>query len=172
MSFLFTSFIFPATQISEEEFSHWYLESEEYILSKVKPFFYTFDVNNSGSIERNKIEKLLKTLEPRVAGDEITAMLKTEHIEGITYDEFVDWAVHSMAYFQRQSVVEAQVKEESPVTCDALSPPRGQGFCAWALYLLVLPLMAALTFTIPDVRRPGYGKWCYVSLVVSITLLP
>merc|ERR1712007_25685 len=35
-------------------------------------------------------------------------------------------------------------------------------------YLLVLPLVACLTFTVPDVRRPGLGKWCYVSFILSI----
>jgi len=25
-----------------------------------------------------------------------------------------------------------------------------------------------LTFTVPDVQRPGYGKWCYVTFLISI----
>ena len=33
---------------------------------------------------------------------------------------------------------------------------------------VLLPLVAIMTFTIPDTQRPGMSKWCYVSFVMSI----
>lgn len=159
-------------QICEEEFAKWYVKSEERILSKVKPVFDTFDVDKSGTIDRDEVRQLLKTLAPSVAetdvDDAMKAMFKSGSTEEITYDEFADWYVHSIIYTRQQTIIEKQIEEEAQGVCEALSPPTGEGICAWLKYLLVLPLVAALTITIPDVRRPGYGKWCYLSFVLSI----
>lgn len=154
-------------KISKKVFLNWYVGSEEHILTKVKPIFNAFDLDKSGTIGRAEIRKLLKTLEPRVADDAITDMLRMGNAEEITYEEFADWYVHSMAYFQRQSPSQLKIEEDSGGACEALSPPRGEGACAWATYLIVLPIVAVLTLTVPDVRRPGYGKWCYASFVLS-----
>jgi len=158
--------------ISEEEFSKWYISSEERILSKVKPIFDTFDADKSGTIDRNEVRELLKTLEPKVTesdvDDAIHAMYKSGPAEEITYEEFTDWYVHSIIYTRQQSLIEKQIEEEAQGVCEALSPPTGEGGVAWLKYLLVLPLVALLTFTIPDVRRPGFGKYCYASFALSI----
>eukprot|EP00584_Thalassiosira_punctigera_P007829 CAMPEP_0172533936 /NCGR_PEP_ID=MMETSP1067-20121228/6479_1 /TAXON_ID=265564 ORGANISM="Thalassiosira punctigera, Strain Tpunct2005C2" /NCGR_SAMPLE_ID=MMETSP1067 /ASSEMBLY_ACC=CAM_ASM_000444 /LENGTH=795 /DNA_ID=CAMNT_0013318657 /DNA_START=411 /DNA_END=2798 /DNA_ORIENTATION=+ len=158
--------------ISEEEFSKWYIKSEERILSKVKPIFDTFDTDQSGTIDRNELRELLKTLEPRVTetdvDDAMTAMFKSGSTEEITYEEFADWYVHSIIYTRQQTLIERQIEEEAQGVFEALSPPKGEGIGAWLKYLLVLPLVALLTLTIPDVRRPGYGRWCYVSFILSI----
>lgn len=115
---------------------------------------------------------MLKTLDPSVTevdvDDAINAMYKTGSTEEITYEEFADWYVHSIIYTKQQTLIEKQMEEEAQGVCQALMPPRGEGFCAWLKYLLVLPLVAALTLTVPDVRRPGYGKWCYLSFFLSI----
>mmetsp|Transcript_833 Transcript_833/g.1829 ORF Transcript_833/g.1829 Transcript_833/m.1829 type:complete len:780 (-) Transcript_833:456-2795(-) len=158
--------------ISEEEFSKWYISSEERILSKVKPIFDTFDADKSGTIDRNEVRELLKTLEPKVTesdvDDAIHAMYKSGSTEEITYEEFADWYVHSIIYTRQQTLIEKQIEEEAQGVCEALSPPSGEGGFAWLKYLLVLPLVAVLTFTIPDVRRPGFGKYCYASFFLSI----
>mmetsp|Transcript_40184 Transcript_40184/g.73567 ORF Transcript_40184/g.73567 Transcript_40184/m.73567 type:complete len:811 (-) Transcript_40184:339-2771(-) len=158
--------------ISEEEFSKWYIISEERILSKVKPIFDTFDANKSGTIDRDEVRELLKTLDSSVTEtdveDAITAMYKSGSNEEITYEEFASWYLHSIIYTRQQALIERQITEEAQGMCEALKPPRGEGFFAWLKYLLVLPLVALLTFTIPDVRRTGCGKWCYLSFVLSI----
>ncbi|KAL9180364.1 hypothetical protein ACHAXT_008334 [Thalassiosira profunda] len=159
-------------EICEEEFSKWYVKSEERILSKVRPVFDRFDVDKSGTIERDEVRDLLKTLEPRVTesdvDDAMAAMFKSGNREEITYEEFADWYVHSIIYSRQQSLIERKIEEEAQGACEALKPPRGEGCWAWTKYLIVLPLVAALTLTIPDVRRPGFGKWCYLSFVLSI----
>ena len=118
------------------------------------------------------MRELLKTLEPKVTetdvDDAIKAMYKTGSTEEITYEEFADWYVHSIIYTRQQTLIEKKIEEEAQGVCEALTPPRGEGVCAWLKYLLVLPLVAALTLTIPDVRRPGYGRWCYLSFILSI----
>ena len=138
----------------------------------MKPIFDTFDSNKSGTIDRDEIKKLLKTLDSRVTEtdveDAITAMYTSGSNEEITYEEFANWYVHSIIYIRQQTEIERQITEEAQGMCEALKPPRGEGFFAWLKYLLVLPLVALLTLTIPDVRRSGYGKWCYVSFVLSI----
>lgn len=158
--------------ISEEEFSKWYLKSEERILSKVKPIFDTLDADKSGTISRDEVRELLRTLEPNVAesdvDDAIKAMYKTGSADEITYEEFADWYVHSIIYTRQQSLIEKQMEQDAQGVCEALSPPWGEGFFAWLKYVVVLPLVAVLTFTVPDVRRPGYGKWCYLSFTLSI----
>lgn len=47
-------------------------------------------------------------------------------------------------------------------------PPKGGSYREWVWYIISLPLVAALTLTIPDVQRPGNGKWCYISFLISI----
>eukprot|EP00571_Detonula_confervacea_P011473 CAMPEP_0172303976 /NCGR_PEP_ID=MMETSP1058-20130122/5441_1 /TAXON_ID=83371 /ORGANISM="Detonula confervacea, Strain CCMP 353" /LENGTH=743 /DNA_ID=CAMNT_0013015015 /DNA_START=370 /DNA_END=2598 /DNA_ORIENTATION=+ len=158
--------------ICEEEFSKWYIKSEERILSKVKPIFDTLDSDKSGAISRDEVRELLKTLIPTVkesdVDDAIKAMYKTGATDEITYEEFADWYVHSIIYTRQQTLIDKQMEEESQGVCESLTPPRGEGCFAWLKYLLVLPLVAVLTFTIPDVRRPGYGRWCYLSFILSI----
>ena len=73
-----------------------------------------------------------------------------------------------MIYTRQQNLIEQQIEEEAAGVCDALKPPRGQGVFSWIKYLVVLPLVAVPTSTIPDVRRAGLGKWSYLSFVMSI----
>merc|ERR1719384_1369587 len=35
-------------------------------------------------------------------------------------------------------------------------------------FILTMPLILAFYVTIPDTRKPGKAKWCYVSFIVSI----
>lgn len=138
----------------------------------MKPIFDQFDTNVSGTIERDEVRELLRNIEPRVTEEDvdeaIEAMYKSGSKDEITYEEFADWYVHSLIYTRQQKEAEKQIEEESQGVCEALKPPRGEGFFAWLKYLLVLPLVFCLSVTIPDVRRPGLGKWCYLAFVLSI----
>lgn len=159
-------------QISEEEFTKWYVKSEERVLSKVRPIFDEFDTDNSGTIDREEVCSLLKKLQPDVTEEDVDAALKAMYKSGsteeITFDEFSQWYVHSIIYTKQQQELEKQIEEEANGVCAALYPPRGEGAFAWFKYFLVLPIIVCLTFTIPDTRRPGFGKWCYVSFILSI----
>merc|ERR1719203_58402 len=84
-------------------------------------------------------------------------------LKEITYSEFSEWYCQYIAQARREII-----HEEENGVCEALSPPRGEGFFAWLTHFIVFPLVAVLTLTIPAVRRTGYGKWCYASFVLSI----
>lgn len=155
-------------QISEQEFAAWYVRSEERIKSKVKDMFDTFDKDNSGSIDREEVRALLEQVEPRVTDkdvdDALNAMYKEGPREEISFDEFSEWYLHSLIYEQQKK----QVEEEFEGVCENLKPPYGGSIFDYMKWLLVLPIVFTLVITIPDVSRPGWGKFCYLSFVVSI----
>lgn len=159
-------------QISEDEFTKWYIKSEERVLSKVKTIFDEFDTDKNGSVDRDEVRALLKKLDKNVTETDVDealkAMYKSGSTEEITFDEFSNWYVHSMIYTKQQQELEKKIEEDANGVCEALYPPKGEGAFAMIKYVLVLPIVACLTFTIPDVRRPGFEKWCYVSFVLSI----
>lgn len=111
---------------------------------------------------------LLGKLEPRVTDEDvdqaISQMYKSGSRDEITFDEFSEWYRTSLIYERQKRAVE----EDMEGVWENLKPPKGAGFFGWFKYLLVLPLVAVMTFTIPDVQRPGLGKWCYVSFFMSI----
>lgn len=154
--------------ISEHEFSKWYVRSEERILSQVKHVFDSFDINNSSTIDRSELKMLLGKLEPRVTDEDVEEaigqMYKSGSRDEITFDEFSEWYRHSLIYERQKKAVE----EDMEGVWENLKPPMGGGCWDWAKYLLVLPLVAVMTLTIPDVQRPGMGKWCYLSFFMSI----
>ena len=155
--------------ISEPEFAAWYIRSEDRIKSKVRETFDMFDVDNSGTIDRDELRKLLEQIEPRVTEDDIKEAMDAMYKEGdpdqITFDEFAEWYFHSLIYEHQKKLAEEELAE---VWYENLIPPRGDGCLAWARYIILLPIVATLTLTIPDVSRPGCGKWCYFSFVTSI----
>ena len=157
-----------STQINEVEFSKWYVRSEERILSQVKHVFDSFDVNSSNTIDRTELKMLLEKLEPRVTENDvdeaIDQMYQTGSRDEITFDEFSEWYKSSMIYERQMKAVE----EDMEGVWENLKPPCGGSFLDWIKYILVFPLVAPMTITIPDVQRPGWGKWCYLSFVVSI----
>eukprot|EP00566_Odontella_aurita_P007262 CAMPEP_0113552436 /NCGR_PEP_ID=MMETSP0015_2-20120614/15066_1 /TAXON_ID=2838 /ORGANISM="Odontella" /LENGTH=734 /DNA_ID=CAMNT_0000453413 /DNA_START=209 /DNA_END=2410 /DNA_ORIENTATION=- /assembly_acc=CAM_ASM_000160 len=155
-------------QISEQEFAAWYVRSEERIKSKVKEMFDHFDEDNSGTIDREEVRRLLEQVEPRVTEKDVDDALEAMYKEGsrdeISLEEFSDWYIHSLIYEQQKK----QVDEEFEGVCENLKPPSGGSIFDYIKWLLVLPLVFTLVITIPDVSRPGWGKFCYLSFVVSI----
>jgi sodium/potassium/calcium exchanger 2 len=128
-----------------------------------------FDEDDSGTIDIDELRKLLEQIEPRVTEDDIKEAMDAMYKEGdpdqITFDEFAEWYFHSLIYEHQKKLAEEELAE---VWYENLIPPRGDGCLAWIRYIILLPIVATLTFTIPDVSRPGCGKWCYFSFVTSI----
>eukprot|EP00980_Cylindrotheca_fusiformis_P030490 scaffold24900_cov137-Cylindrotheca_fusiformis.AAC.2 len=154
--------------ISQQEFTEWYCRSEERILSQVHHVFDQIDVNKSNSIDESEVKTLLTTLDPHTTDEDVanalSAMYKHGARDEITFEEFSDW-YKQCAIFEKQK---ALVEEDMQGVWENLKPPK-KGSCRdWTWYIVVLPLVAVMTFTIPDVRRPGLGKWCYLSFLLSI----
>lgn len=161
-----SSLAFP--QISQKEFTEWYCRSEERILSQVRHVFDSIDVDKSDTIDKNELKTLLEKLDHRVTDEDVETAIDSMYKHGsrdeITFDEFSEWYKKSII-FERQK---KHVEEEMEGVWENLMPPDDGKFLSWLWYIVALPLVLCMTFTIPDVRRPGWGKWCYLSFFLSI----
>ena len=155
-------------QISQKEFTDWYCKSEERILSQVRHVFDSIDANKSNTIDRAELKTLLAMLDPRVTDDDVNqaieAMYKHGSRDEITFEEFSDWYRKSIIYERQKKMVE----EDMGGVWENLIPPTDGHISSWVWYIVVLPLVVCMTFTIPDVRRPGLGRWCYLAFFLSI----
>jgi len=154
--------------ISRKEFTEWYFRSEERIMSQVRHVFDQIDVDKSNTLDKEELKTLLATLDPHVCDEDVESALTEMYRHGdpdeISFDEFSEWYKHSMIYERQKQMIE----EDMGGVCDNLYPPTAGGFRDWVWYIICLPLVFVLTFTVPDVQRPGYGKWCYLTFIISI----
>lgn len=137
-------------------------------MSQVHHVFDQIDVNKSNSIDRDEVKTLLTKLDPHTTdadvADALNAMYKGGSREEITFEEFSEW-YKQCAIFEKQK---ALVEEDMQGVWENLKPPKNGSCRDWSWYIVVLPLVALMTFTVPDVRRPGMGKWCYIAFLLSI----
>jgi len=154
-------------KISEKEFTEYYIRSQGKLEFKVQEAFNNFDTNNSGTIDRSELKDLLTTLEPATTEEDIDNALEQLHHSGqeeIAFEDFSEWYTSSILFEKK---VES-VKSDMNGAFDHLKPPK-EGTCfQYLIYIVYLPLLATLTFTVPDVRKPGWGNWCYLAFFVSI----
>eukprot|EP00536_Pseudo-nitzschia_multiseries_P007724 jgi/Psemu1/196275/e_gw1.184.84.1 len=106
--------------------------------------FEQVDKDGNGHIDKNELRQLFDLLECNATQQELEEVF-------VQLDDNQDGVV---------SHIEG--------VCDNLYPPTGGGFRDWVWYIICLPLVFVLTFTVPDVQRPGYGKWCYLTFIISI----
>lgn len=137
-------------------------------MSQVRHVFDQIDINKSNTLDKEELKILLATLDPHVSDDDVQSALEDMHTHGspdeVTFDEFSEWYKSSMIYERQKQLIE----EDIGGVCDNLYPPIGGGIRDWVWYIICLPLVFVLTFTVPDVQRPGYGKWCYATFFLSI----
>jgi len=94
-------------------------------------------------------------------------MFQSGNPDEITFDEFNNWYSNSMFWTEQKRAAEeaAEVAEGVDVN---LKFPSGQGAIAVLKWLLMLPLIASLCYTVPDSRKPGKQKYCYACFFLSI----
>ncbi len=130
--------------------------------------FDNIDVDNSNTIDAEDLKTLLAMLDPHVTDDEVAAALDDmyQHVsrDEITFEEFSAWYRKSIVFERQMKLIE----EDMGGVWENLYPPKDGSSRDWAWYIIVLPLVAMMTFTIPDVRRPGLGGWCYIAFLLSI----
>jgi len=160
--------------IDKEEFKSWYIRSEEHVKKKMRKVFDQFDTNKDGVISRDEIQNLLNLIAPQHISDEdvdtaIEACYESGSKEEITFDEFSHWYINSMIY-EKQIAAEDDEEDESfdGTVCESLYPPKDSNCMGYVRWALLIPLYAIMSFTIPDARRPGMEKWCYVAFLISI----
>ena len=156
------------SQISRKEFTEWYCRSEERIMSQVRHVFDQIDIDKSNTLDKEELKTLLATLDPHVSDEDVQSALVEMYKHGspdeITFEEFSEWYKNSMIFERHKQLIEDDIEG----VWDNLCPPTDGGVRDWAWYIICLPLVLVLTFTIPDVTRPGWGKWCVVSFILSI----
>jgi Ca2+-binding EF-hand superfamily protein len=154
--------------ISEDEFNKWYTTSAELIRSQVRIVFDSLDTDKSGTIDSHELKALLLELDPRVTDEDVALAIDSMYMHGdkdqITFEEFEEWYEKSIIYDRQKKAVE----EDMEGAGQSLKPPYGEGVLSWIQYIVVFPLVAIMVLTIPDVRRPGWGRWCYASFGLSI----
>lgn len=74
-----------------------------------------FDEDDSGTIDRDELRKLLEQIEPRVTEDDIKEAMDAMYKEGdpdqITFDEFAEWYFHSLIYEHEKKLAEEELAE-------------------------------------------------------------
>ena len=154
--------------IGEHEFHEWYTSSKELIRSQVHHVFDKLDTDKSGTLDKAEIRSLLEELDPKVTDDDVdnalSAMYKEGSREEISFEEFAEWYEKSIMFERQKKAVE----EDMEGVWESIKFPEEGGILVWAQYIIVLPLVLVMACTVPDVRRPGWGKWCYVAFLLSI----
>jgi len=127
-----------------------------------------FDYSGNGIIERSEIENVLKELDRNITSENVEQAITEMYQEGsrdeITFKEFSDWYKSSLLYENQLKAID----DAMGGVFEHLSPPTGSGSFAVLNWLVTLPIVLTLTITVPDVRRPGCGKYCYLTFVLSI----
>ncbi|GMH46577.1 hypothetical protein TrVE_jg514 [Triparma verrucosa] len=156
-------------QIDFSEFTKWYIRSETRIKAQTKTAFKKCDENDSGTIEKTELKKLLNSMGDKPTDADIEEALKEMFQSGnpneITFEEFDAW--YSTSLFWDDHKKEAD--EAADVAEGVWTPfPSSDGPIAMLKWLIFVPLIGTLCLTVPDVRQPGKQKWCYVAFFLSI----
>ena len=156
--------------MNKNEFRAWYVKSEEHIKRQIKKVFDRYDFDNSGGIQPLEFTAMLKEIEPEVLDSELDFAVRdifTPESGELSFDAFSEWYFQSTWYNQHKKSADA---DEAKSIVENLSPPKEGGVFAIIKYVFLFPIVATLTLTVPDVRRPGMvkGPWCYFAFVIAI----
>jgi len=164
-------------QIDFEEFSRWYLKSENRIESDVESLFNKFDHDNNGHIEIDELENLVAACQggpekPTAEEVEKARKILDSNDDGqISKAEFMAWYKSSKFFEQqkqrRDTMVEAEAKEEE----EGISLAFPENCKGRIMYLISAPIMFSLYFTVPDVRKAKWTSWWPLAFIMSIVWL-
>ena len=162
-----------ANQISFEEFKMWYLHSEIRVHADVHKVFVELDKSGDGRIDRSEIKTMITRLtgsEPTEA--ELQAATSDFKEESIDFQTFCKWYEKSLFFetHKTNNEEDAAAAEDEDEGVSLTPIPKGAvGRVSW---LVFLPIMVPLYFTIPDVRwKSDKIKWenfYVVTFVMSI----
>jgi len=157
-------------KVSKSEFKKWYLNSESNMKTKVEEVFKIFDSDKSGTLIKDEFVCMLRKVDPSASqvykDQQAEELFDKKGRTELSFDEFTQWYFNSLIFTQTQEKVLSA--DEDDGICDALKPPENASAFDYVKYIILLPIVASLAFTIPDVTRKGMEKWCYVSFILSI----
>lgn len=153
--------------VNRKEFRKWYVQSETHFKDSVKHIFDKYDEDNSGTISRPEFRVLLDEIDQRISPEErmnaVSACFKKSG-DQIDFETFYNWYVSSEDFEQQQN----QIEDDDDNFWDRFKPPANATWFGLVKFVFLFPLVATLSLTIPDTRRPGLGKYCYLSFFLSI----
>lgn len=159
-------------KIDLNEFTKWYITSESRLKAELRSTFDEFDIDQSGTIDIDEMRKLMKELGAEATEQDIRATFEEAHLAGstdqISYEEFESWYTHSKYWDEKVALVDNCAKEVIEPISGYLKPPKEGKILEYCFWLILLPVVSLLCFTIPDVRQPGKKKLCFVSFFLSI----
>ena len=159
-------------KIDLKEFTKWYIKSEMRLKAELRKTFDEFDVDKSGTIDGEEMRKLMKELGTEVQEEDVQATLEEAHITGpsdhISFEEFQHWYTQSKYWEARMTMAETCAEEVTEPITDHLKPPIDGKWFDYVCWIVLLPIIALLCFTIPDVRQPGKSRLCFIAFFLSI----
>mmetsp|Transcript_17659 Transcript_17659/g.27765 ORF Transcript_17659/g.27765 Transcript_17659/m.27765 type:complete len:740 (+) Transcript_17659:2196-4415(+) len=165
-------------KINFNEFSIWYLKSEERIMSELQYIFNKVNESQSGFLTLSEFRALLITLEitPVLTAAEITRIFEEYHIHpdnsddtnnGMSFEQFKAWITTTDFYHEKMSAFTQQANRVQEMEeDDILQCPASWSGRFW--FVLTIPLVLLFTYTIPDAKQPRLAKYCYAAFVLSI----
>ena len=157
---------FPDT-VSLSEFRIWYGDSAERIREQVIDKFNSVDADGNGKLDKSEITELLAEAHGQTPSSTDVDALWQEMLgdkeatgdksEGVSLADFLTWFNHS-EYLT--SWLDLQSDTDDMVPMDISFPAQGAGVFAQVVWVIMLPLNAAMVCTIPDVRRRSIKCRC------------
>ena len=163
-------------RISFEEFSSWYLLSDQRLREELDHLFDAHDLDGDGRLTPSELRPLLVDAygQAHVHLDDAQLAKAMGEIEGLTEGDaqgslgkaqFGAWYTASLLWEQQKaSAAKAAAMQQAP---DLWSFPDG-GWGIRLRYGLVFPLFFLLHYTIFDVRNPKYERFFALSFLASI----
>ena len=156
--------------INFQEFTVWYIGSEERLKGEVKTIFDELDTNKSGSVGKEQLRDLLLRLGSSLTDGDLADAMKDLDKNGdgqINFPEFAAWYEGSMFWTMKKH--EADEAAEVSEGLDPFKYPEGESLRAKFFYCLTFPLMLLFYVTMPDVRKPGrQGVWAFACFFMAI----
>eukprot|EP00736_Rhodelphis_marinus_P008044 Rmarinus@m.13627 len=146
-----------------EEFTDWYAASEARLQAEMFTTFDKFDTDHSGTIDKHELKNLLLKLGNAPSDAEIESAMKELDLDGdgqIDRDEFAVWYKRSLFWTDKLREIEEEKEAASGVD---ISWPE-HGLRAQIVYVISLPLLFGMYYTIPDVRHAGKNSLKYASI--------
>eukprot|EP00592_Proboscia_alata_P012117 CAMPEP_0194386600 /NCGR_PEP_ID=MMETSP0174-20130528/87393_1 /TAXON_ID=216777 /ORGANISM="Proboscia alata, Strain PI-D3" /LENGTH=612 /DNA_ID=CAMNT_0039175973 /DNA_START=433 /DNA_END=2268 /DNA_ORIENTATION=+ len=160
-------------KVDLSEFTKFYITSEMRIKAEIRATFHAYDFDASGTIDRGEMKQLLNALGyDHNINTAVTEAFDEAYMKGphdqLSLDEFESWYLQSPLWSEMRSKANMAAEEVDESLCDNLKIPSDQGLFAIIRWIFLLPIIATLCFTIPDVQRKGNEKYCGLAFACSI----
>lgn len=137
-------------------------------LELVKEQFDKLDDAKSGAVTEVQLRELLLNIssgeEDFNIEDALTDIRHGQEDEVTAWEDFADWYRGSV-FFERTKKIGDD--DDEPLWAPLLFPDDA-GIFGIIWHLIKLPIVACLTFTVPNVERPGNDRWCYLAFILAI----